>query len=401
MHRLTAKEIDFKQISAKLGFKNGDGEGRQELACLYADSRHIGGNARGVAGKKKSYGGKGKGGGMEHVWGVEKDIEVMSRQLESIPGFQLPLALSETLVDLLQARERKVMACYALFRDRIGDIIQRISTGGALALQVGDVVWSYYQIGDSKRKSTYVQQGKVESLPPEKTHTGKSRAFDLEDQDPVVGIVFSGVSQKVPTSWIVDKVDVEVGHVEAAEMVEGILAPLRTHINKLLQDLSSSHSSAPRPHEHATQLGPTMGSGGNEEQRVQAATSRFKTQLQIAEQDAEREAARARRAEQIKGQLEQNYSQLKDQIEMEKKVRVLCICVSDLAWRACMRIREGQQGGNQMGRGKDGVILLRTSNHSPKVRIRVCAILFHLVSCFLCNLSHSFTIKETHSFTRA
>ena len=80
-------------------------------------------------------------------------------------------------------------------------------------MQVGQAVWSYYTLGEAARKSAYVQRGVVQLLPPDLSSEARMYGGKV-CEEPVVGVNFAGVSQVVPLSWIVDKVDAQVGLTE-------------------------------------------------------------------------------------------------------------------------------------------------------------------------------------------
>ena len=46
---------------------------------------------------------------------VERDMEVLSLLMETVPSYQLPLAVTETLHDLLVSRDRTLNVVYGLF----------------------------------------------------------------------------------------------------------------------------------------------------------------------------------------------------------------------------------------------------------------------------------------------
>jgi len=132
-----------------------------------------------------------------------------------------------------------------------------VTAGTTLVLKAGDAVWSFCEIGG--KKSAYVQRGVVDSLPKEDGKEeghgrgggggevwGGARAGDAAG-GALYGVSFGGIVQLVPLSWIVDKVDEEVGSMEAMDQVETILAPLKRQVARLLAEQRGKAPPPARP----------------------------------------------------------------------------------------------------------------------------------------------------------
>ena len=154
------------------------------------------------------------------------------------------MQVTETMTDLVMSRERKLSVCCGLFRDRVGDLMRMISSGGALVLENGDEVWSYCDFGG--QKSAYIQRGKIVSLEPDAAAVAAAVAAGSYEDQRLVAVAFAGVSQLVPRSYIVDKVDSQLDALDLSLQVEEILAPLKNQITHLLANPVQSPSSLQR-----------------------------------------------------------------------------------------------------------------------------------------------------------
>lgn len=222
--------------------------------------------------------------------------------------------------------------------DRINDLVLAICTGSALVLKPGDAVWSFCEIGG--KKSAYVQRGLVESVPNESASAFSVRGARTTDR--MYGVSFAGVAQVcihcvllsstlvraavlatilsahnmcahmegvketgtpdaawvlalphcrgdastgswqlVPQSWIVDKVDAQVGHMEASGHVESILAPLKTEVTKLLA--SGARGTSSPPPSTSTPTNARAETGSTQEKQTLPVSGHAESEVKVAD----------------------------------------------------------------------------------------------------------------------
>ena len=204
-------------------------------------------------------------------------------------------------------------------------------------------MWSYYPLGEAARKSAYVQRGVVQLLSPDLPSEARMYGGKVCDE-PVVGVKFAGVNQVVPLSWIVDKVDAQVGLTDAAEKIERILAPLKQQIQSVLAQKGGQGAGSERralamavgtatvasTSPRASAAGQRLDSGGltgTEPIALQAENVTLKQRVLVAEQEArdalEREKAaeaRSKHSERLRREVDELNASLEQQIDLEQQV---------------------------------------------------------------------------------
>ena len=220
-------------------------------------------------------------------------------------------------------------------------------------------MWSYYTLGEAARKSAYVQRGVVQLLPPDLSSEARMYGGKV-CEEPVVGVNFAGVNQVVPLSWIVDKVDAQVGLTDAAEQIERILAPLKQQIQSVLAQKGGQGAGSERralamavgteqvdsTSPRASAAGQGLDSGGlagTEPIALQAENATLKQRVLVAEQEArdalEREKsaeARSKHTERLRREVDELNASLEERIDLEQQVPASLLlpvcCVSACAY---------------------------------------------------------------------